>query len=277
MPSVLYPPARPQSIGEVLDSAFRIFRATLLRCLPYGVLATVAGQLQNIYDIVSHHPLRQFGRQTDPVWWLLYVSGAFLAYAFVNVILIRQASMASGVYLPARTTLIDGLRKAPAATGMLLLIGSAVALCFLPLVVVPRAYMNWAILVLAVPATYVAVALSCSWVALLIGRKGIFASLAYSVHLVRGNWWRTVMVYLVAGAMLGVLFVSAGVVAAVLIPFASGGDVAVTTAVSAVMVAALGAVYVPFFTSMSLALYGDLETRKEGTDLERRIAGAPAG
>jgi len=36
-------------------------------------------------------------------------------------------------------------------------------------------------------------------------------------------------------------------------------------------------VYMPFVTSMSLALYGDLQARKEGADLERRIAGAPAG
>ena len=57
MSSILYPPARPQSIGEVLDSAFRIFKVTLLRCLPYGVLATVANQLQNIYLIMSGRAL----------------------------------------------------------------------------------------------------------------------------------------------------------------------------------------------------------------------------
>ena len=45
MSLVLYPPARPQSIGEVIDTAFRIFKATLLRSLPYSVLATVAGFL----------------------------------------------------------------------------------------------------------------------------------------------------------------------------------------------------------------------------------------
>jgi hypothetical protein len=43
------------------------------------------------------------------------------------------------------------------------------------------------------------------------------------------------------------------------------------------MVVALGAIYVPFFTSMALALYGDLEARREGADLQRRIVGAAAG
>jgi hypothetical protein len=33
----------------------------------------------------------------------------------------------------------------------------------------------------------------------------------------------------------------------------------------------------PFVTAMTLALYGDLQVRREGIDLERRIAGAHAG
>jgi hypothetical protein len=43
------------------------------------------------------------------------------------------------------------------------------------------------------------------------------------------------------------------------------------------MVVASGAIYMPFITAMTLALYGDLQARREGIDLERRIAGAPAG
>src|SRR5450756_696692 len=127
MSSVLYPPSRPQSIGEVLDSAFRIFRATLLRCLPYGVLAMIAGQLPNIYDIVTRRPLHQFGGG-DPVWWVLYGLGAFLAIAFVNVILLRQGAMASGRRSVTGAVLRAGLRRAPAAAAVFLLLLSAVAL-----------------------------------------------------------------------------------------------------------------------------------------------------
>jgi hypothetical protein len=277
MPPVLYPPSRPQSIGEVLDSTFRIFRVTLLRCLPYGVLAMVAGQLQNIYDIVRGRPLHQFGRG-DPVWWALYGVGIFIAYTFINAILIRQATMAAGSQSAARAALVAGLQKAPAAFVIILLSLLAVAACFIPLLVpVPPLFRTVEIFVLCLPAVYVGVLLSCSWTAMLIGHKGIVGSLGQSAHLVRGNWWRTVTIYLVAWAMLGVLFVSAGVIAAVLVPIAAGGDVAVTTAVSAVMVVALGAIYVPFFTAMAIALYGDLEARKEGADLQRRIVGAAAG
>jgi hypothetical protein len=277
MSLVLYPPSRPQSIGEVLDSAFRVFRATLLRCLPYGVLAMVAGQLPNIYDIVTRRPLRQFGGG-DPVWWVLYAVGAFLGMAFVNAILIRQKAMASGSFPEeSRRALTAGLRRAVSTIGGFVLLLLAVGVCFVPLIGVPRAYLVWGIIALSVPATYIGVMLSCSWAAMLIGGKGIIASLRYSFHIVRGSWWRAVTIYSVAFAMLAVFYTLAGVIAAVLVPFAGVGDIAVITAVSAVMAAALGAVGVPFYTSMALALYGDLEARKEGTDLERRIAGAAAG
>lgn len=276
MPPALYPPSRPQSIGEVLDSAFRIFRITFLRCLPYGVLAMVAGQLPNIYDIATGRPLSQFGGG-DPQWWLLYAVGAFLGIAFVNVIIIRQALLASGSAQAGRTDLMAGLRKAPASFAVFVLLFLAIGVCFLPLIGLPRAYLLWGVILLSVPATYVGVMLSCSVAALLIGGKGIIASLRYSLHLVRGSWWRTATIYSVGFAMLGVFYTLAGVIAAVVVPFAGNGDIAIFTAVSAVMAAALVAVAVPFYSAMGLAIYGDLQARKEGTDLERRIAGAAAG
>jgi hypothetical protein len=131
MSPALYPPSRPQSIGEVLDATFRIFRVTLLRCLPYGVLAMVASQLQDIYDIARGRPPHQFGRG-DPLWWGFYVVGIFVALTFINAIIIRQTTMASGGHSAARVVLLAGLRKAPPSLAVILLAGLATAACFLP-------------------------------------------------------------------------------------------------------------------------------------------------
>jgi hypothetical protein len=275
MPALLYPPSRPQSIGEVLDSAFRIFQATLLKSLPFSVLATVAGQLQNIYAILTGRALRKFAND-DPGWWALYALGVVLGCMFINAIMIRQAAIASGSQPSGVETLWAGLRKVPANIVMAAAFVVIVGLCFLPAAVIPRSHLTWVLTVLAIPATYVAVLFLCSWPALLLGHKGPLRSLAYSAHLVKGNWWRTVMVYLVMLTMIIVLSVTAGLVVGVLTQVVAARDLAVTTAVSAVMVVASGAVYMPFATSMSIALFGDLQARKEGTDLERRIAGAPA-
>jgi hypothetical protein len=276
MSPVLYPPSRPQAIGEVLDSAFRIFKATLLKSLPYSVLATVAGQLQNIYTIVTGRALRPF-INSDPGWWTVYLLGALLGCALINAIIIRQAAVASGAPSVGSAAIMQGFRNVPANIVMVIVIAVVVGICFIPLVGVPAAYRTWSIVVLCVPAIFLVVLFMCSWPALLVGHKGPIASLLYSAHLIRGNWWRTVTVYLVVLTMIIVLSVTAGLIVGVLTQVFAARDLAVTTAVSAVMVVASGAVYMPFVTSMALALYGDLQARKEGTDLERRIAGAPAG
>jgi hypothetical protein len=276
MSPVLYPPSRPLAIGEVLDSAFRIFQATLLKCLPFSVLATVAGQLQNIYTIVTGRAVHRFSN-SDPGWWALYLLGAILGCALVNAIIIRQAAVASGSQSAGPAAILEGLRKVPANIVMVVVVVAVAGICFMPLAGVPAAYRTASIAVLCVPAVYLVVLFLCSWPALLVGHKGPIESLRYSAHLVRGNWWRTVMVYLVVLTMIIVLSVTAGLIVGVLTQFVGAKDLAVTTAVSAVMVVASGAVYMPFVTSMALALYGDLQARKEGTDLERRIAGAPAG
>jgi len=276
MPSVLYPPSRPQAIGEVLDSAVRIFKATLLKVLPFSVLATVAGQLQNIYIILSGRNIRPFSN-SDPGWWAVYLLGTVVGAALINAIIVRQAAIATGSESAGMPALKEGLRNVPAVVLMGIVMAVLVGIWFVPLAVIPAAYRSWSGALLAVPAFYLLVLFLCSWPARLIDRKGPIESLRYSAHLVRGNWWRTVMVYLVVLTMIIVLSVTAGLIVGVLTQLVAARDLAVSTAVSAVMVVASGAVFVPFVSSMSLALYGDLQSRKDGADLERRIAGAPAG
>lgn len=275
MRAVLYPPARPQAIAEVLDSAFRIFRVTLVKCLPFSVMATIVGQLQNIYSIVSGRHLQKFGN-SDPTWWALYVIGVFLSFACFNSIFIRQAAIASGETLRGAEALAQGVRAAPRSVAVTVLMVIIVGLCLSPVAAVPRTYFTYALIAFLVPASYVGVLFVCSVPALLIGRKGILGSLRHSAHLVRGNWWRTVMIYTVVLTMIIVLSVTAGLVIGVITQLTAARDLAVMTAVSTVMVVASGAVYVPFVTAMSLALYGDLEARKDGKDIERRLVIQPA-
>jgi hypothetical protein len=262
-------------MGEVLDTAFRIFQTTLLGSLPYSVVTTVAGQLQNIYAILGGRALHKFAN-TDPTWWLLYLLGTVIGGTFLNAILIRQAASASGSPSTGSAALVEGLRKAPASIVMLLLICLVVGLFFVPVLVVPRPYRNLSLLALCIPAGFVGVFFLCSWPALLVGRKGIIGSLRYSANLIMGNWWRAVLIYAVAVTMIIVLSATAAVIIGVLAAFGVTRDLAAMTAISAVIMVASGAIYMPFITAMMLALYADLQARREGTDLERRIAGAPA-
>jgi hypothetical protein len=277
MSSSLYPPSRPQSIAEVLDSAFRVFRATLLRCLPYGALAVVAGQLPNIYDIAAGRPLRRFGA-ADPVWWALYLIGALLALGLWNATALRQYGMLTGTGTAAAgADLSRGLRRAPVVALLLTLSLAAMGVFLLPALLVPPGWRVGILLLLALPASYVGVALSCSWTALLFAGTGVLGSMAYSFRLVSGNWWRLSTIYTVGIVMLLVFYVLSGVLAmAVVVPFAGAADLAVLTAVSAVVVVALGAVGTPFYSALALVVFGDLRARREALEVERRMAAAAA-
>jgi hypothetical protein len=252
MPPDLYPPPRPQSIGEVLDAAFRIYKATLLRCLPYGALAMVAGQIPNIFDLATGRPLRQFGGG-EPVWWVLFGLGTVLTLLLWNAMLLRQMRLLQKQAVSFGADLREGVRYLPALVLALLLSALALAAGFA---------------LLLVPGLYLLVALSFVWPAVLLARQRPAQALAYSVRLVRGQWWRTLLIYTVGFVIAPVFALLALVLAALVLPFAGAGagDVAVVTAFWRVIAAGVGAVAAPFYSALMLALFADLQARRPELD-----------
>lgn len=259
----------------MLDSAFRIYRASLVPCLPHGLAVTLAGQLANIYAIARRRPLHGFGGH-EPLWWVLSAVGACMALAAINATVIRQHAISIGSPRAAGNEVKQALLRLPASLAVSCLVCLAVAACFAPLLAVPRAYGPVAVSILTFPATYLAVALSCVWMNVLLGECGPWAAIRQSLRLVRGNWWRTTAVYTVAVATLSVFFVLAGMIVGFLSLLLGIADFAVMTAATQVTAVALVAAAIPFYSAIALAVYGDLQGRRSGTDLEQRIADIPA-
>jgi hypothetical protein len=274
MTSNLYPPSRPQTVGEILDTAFRIFRATLLKCLPLATLSLLAGQLPNIYNLLKGGSLQQRLASHDAVWWLLEVVGYVVALTLWSAIVRRQYAMAGDQPSPPEGELASALRLVPGLFAVSLLLGLAVLVCLVPAAIFagnPVALVA-AIVILLIPASYVAIRLSCAVTAYLLTDRGVSASLGHSWDLTAGSFWRLSAVYSVALVLMIVFYVLAGAIAAVIaVPFALG-DVAMITAVTAAVVVILGSIGTPFYTALSLAVFGDLSVRKEGTDLAARIS-----
>jgi len=277
MPNILYPPPRPQSVGEILDSAFRIFRATLLKCLPYATIAVIASQLPNIYYLAT-------GRSAvaripwlihDPVWWALYVLGYLIAVVLWSAVLLRQYAIATGRAVATGGELATGLRRLPGMVLLGILTSLAIAVWILPAFALHGAARFGSMLLLAIPACYVAVALSCGWTVLLVTGKGAVASMSQSWRLTSGSWWRLTLIYSVALVLLLVLYSLSGLIAAILAVLLSHGDIAVITAATTVLVVILSAVGTPFYWALALAVLGDLTARREGADLAQRLS-APA-
>src|ERR1700761_1457926 len=111
MPQILYPPARAQTLGEVLKTGLRIFRLSLNSVLPYSVIVAVCTELANLrnlsVDLPVPNPL-QNDPSIDPVWWIWYVVGSILSLLFGSALLLRQKALAAG----ERTSVMAELRQA---------------------------------------------------------------------------------------------------------------------------------------------------------------------
>ena len=113
MSSAFYPPARPLSVGEVLDLAFQIFKATLVKGLPYGICAVVAQQLPNIYALSTGATLRQTLGAGEPVGIGVFVLGVLLALTAWSALLLRQRAIIEHRPTSFQSELGDALRRLP--------------------------------------------------------------------------------------------------------------------------------------------------------------------
>jgi hypothetical protein len=219
----------------------------------------IAGQLPNIYFLATQRPVHDFGGG-DPLWWALYGLGTLLGLFIWSAMLLRQRNIASDQPTDVRRELGEALRRMPAVAGLFIV-------CLTLLAVGAVA--------LLVPALYLMVGLSLSWLILLIEPCGPVASVRRSLHLVKGSWWRSAIVLTVAVMAALVFYIVAFLVLGAVLPILGADDIAMLTAASVIVLVALGAVGAPFLGAVLFALHGDLRLRREGTDLAGRLAGAP--
>jgi hypothetical protein len=287
MAQTLYPPPGPQSVGRVLDSGFRIFRISLVSCLLYGALSMIAGQLPNIYLIATGKPLVSFGNG-DPVWVALYIVGTLITLVFWGAMLFRQRGIAVGNRMRTRAELLGAGRKLPANVGLMiitiLLVILHVGVAWLILLaagiaLVPQNFLAIAAigLLVSIPLGYLSTPLVVAGVALLLEDMGPWRAFRYCLRLMRGSWWRTSSVLTIAVVVMmvyyGVILMIVGMVA----PLLGATDFTTVSALGGVIGVVLGSLGMPFLSAVLLAIFGDLKVRREGVDLERRVAGiAPA-
>lgn len=272
MASDLYPPRQPLAVAEALDLAFQIFKATVVRCIPYGILAVTFEQLPNIYDLGSGVAARPPFGGGRPIWMMLFVVGTLLALMTWSALLLRQRAIIEHTPTTFKAELIETLRRLPAfivATGLFLL--AVIGPLALLLLAAPPHH-SWVRVPFFVLAVYLAILLSCTWPGVMLTGRGPWSALSQSVRLVWGHWWRVLGVYVVGAAAVFVLAVLVGILIALVVPTLVA-DVPVMMAMFTVLANAMVAVVAPFVGALLLAVFGDLRVRKEGADLEQRIAG----
>jgi hypothetical protein len=279
MPNVLFPPDGPQSVSQVLDAGFRIFKASLVRCLLFGAVAMIAGQLPNIYSLARGEPFGGYLRG-DPITIALAVLGSVIAVYFSAVILIRQREVAQGSRRRIREELAEGLRRTPALLGVTVV--SVAVLAVVPVLLLmsdlkqvsPAAHLPLTIVaaVLALPILWLLPGLSMAVVVAVLTRNGTLASLKQGIWLAYRSWWRTMLTFVVWAILLVVLNLVAVVLLMLSLQVFGASDVITLSAATPVVFVALRAIGLPFLVAILLAVYGELMVRRQGIDLERRVA-----
>jgi len=247
-PSDALLPPRPASLGEILDAGFVLFRRTLLRCVPFSLLAVLFGQLPAVYLLRTEQSLA-LNQPKDLLWWLIMMLSALGTLWTWLVIMLRQ-----------RDALQGGENVRPFD------VGAARALVLLPRSLALLAIAGIAVLIglvlFVLPGIYLLVSFWLALPLLVFEGVGARAALDGALQLVRGHWRHLAATLLVVVMSVLALFVI-GSLCALLIGQLSGRSALIDDALLGGIVAGvLGALFQPLVIALTLAAYADLRHRR---------------
>lgn len=278
-PVTLLPLPRPLMTGEVLDAAYRLFRAGLLRTLPYSGLAVLVLELPTLYSAVfggstfvvgqlRGAPLPggavSFAGVSDST--LVFVSALLLSVLLFGVITLRLHAVSRGERPRFRGEIGTALRRWPAA-----LIATLAAFGFPLLAYAVGSAMNpflaaELMLVLTLPLLWPMALLIVALPAFWCDGLGPFAAIARAARISRRRTWRIVGAILATACVVAVFYVLTLIVAAMVGAVVTGADLLLMSIVRSLLGLVVGAFGVPFVLAMLVVAYEDLKLR----DAERR-------
>ncbi|MDN3355546.1 hypothetical protein [Actinomadura sp. DC4] len=296
-------PLRPLGVSEILDGAVTYIRRNPRATL--GMSAALTSVVEVIVTVAQYFFIGSKAREevTPGVlartvgWAFITVSGGMLLTAFVVLLLSGLLAPVMARTLLGRATSFTRSWRAARPSVMRLLGVSAlliaivilsVAVPFVPLAAAVAAgapvglqALAW---IFAVPVSLVLMVSSYVWFALaapilIMERRGVIASLRRSAEIVRGRWWRTFGVLVLAQ----VIAVLAGFVVLPM-PFSVAGRIVLGfdseptgwTLIGLVALSAIGRIVAgtlanPFNAGVIAMLYADRRMRREAFDLELQM------
>ena len=253
---------QPVSIGKILDTSFRLYTASFKKVIGYGL---IIGSVYLILTVAMNLLLLSEGE--DPgqinatvmqsmlsVMGLTILAGIVatifyvaIIYRIDNLVCNRDDSFSEG--------LMKGIKKFPATfLGMFLyVIALGIGTVFL-----------------VVPGVIFSLSLLFYLYYIVVEDHSTISALKASHKIVWGDWWRTLMVFMVPGFLLLIVYMLIGMLAVYMGEF----DTANTAPLSVVDVFTnlTSAFIAPYFYALGYVQYRDLKLRKTGDDLEARIA-----
>jgi hypothetical protein len=176
------PPSRSASVRELLESALQLFRTSLLKCLPLGMLAVLFAQLPNLYWRAKGHPI-SLTPPDDPAYVLLSLLGLALALLLVGTMMLRQRAASRGAPL----ALLSELWTVLACLPVLYL---ATLLAILSVFV--------GLFALIAPGVFLLICDLVLMPVVLFERGGPVSALLRCIRLLRPMWWKSCAAFILA-------------------------------------------------------------------------------
>ncbi len=270
----LLPLPRPLMTAEVLDSAFRLFRAGLLRCLPYSGFAVLVLELPTLISTFRDDTIRipviasPFGGGSAAVLGItesqvVMLVSMLLDVALFGMITLRLYTLSQGERPSFRAEIRTAVRRWPAA-----IIATIGALGF-PLLLFALGPMFASILpgdalfVVAVPLVWPTALFIVALPAFWCDRFGPFAAIAWAARISRRRSWRMVGAIVATTCIVLVFYVLAAVLIAMLSPILGRADLFLIATVRSVLTLVVGALGVPFVLAVLIIAYQDLRLREQ--------------
>ncbi len=261
-----FTPARPLMTAEVLDAAYRLFRAGIFRCLPYSGLAVLVLELPTLYSTFLFAPGVDFViPHARPIG---YATVFLLSVMLLGVITLRLNAVARGERPRFRHEIAVALKRLPSAL-LATLFAFAYPLAAIVMIPVldsalPTEALIFAAVPLFWPVALFVVALPAFW----CDGLGPFAAIAQAVRLSVRRSWRLVGAMLTTVLMLMAFNLLPVTVAAMMSPLFGRVDLFLVATIASIFYLVIGAFGVPFVLAVLIIAWQDLKLR----DQERRRA-----
>jgi hypothetical protein len=287
-------PTAPAGIGGVLDDGLRLWR--LSWPLTWG-LALMAQAIKTAPAILFPAPRLALPPNLDLAQKIMAMAGAtsrsswlamlfgFIAYIFVNAVLLRINSVSEDRPMSFSESLAAGAKLLPRTIGFFfllgLIIGLIVLVALIPAAIAKSAGPGGAIMtgvlltVAAILILYVAIKIVVGYPAMIVDDVSATGAISTSWKMTTGFWWRVATLLTVLGIIGAALGAVLGLLGAAMFGWLGVGSrapVLVTQLASIVVYSFLGSLS----PAVILAIYNDLKLRKEGGDLADRVSALAA-
>jgi hypothetical protein len=268
-----------QPIGGVLDTAFRLCKASARKVLPLSLLMVLAGSPASIYvfERGGADPTDLFAAlrvMSSPGYLLASVVSCVGMVFIAAAAAVRMAAIAVGSDVSTGAALYEALRRLPYL--VLSLVLYLVALSIGPILLVAPAFVSHVTSITVIFGVALTLAAIIPGVSMLLflctgvfEKRGPIQALLASHRLVSGDWWRTNAILAVGVIVLVVIYLVAallvGIVAAVVLFGGGAANVAMLGLIGDLLVGVLASpLMTPYCVALLLAIYWDLKLRKEG-------------